>query len=175
MNKHILLTLSSILFGIILFLYFNEIIIINVHKTELKKEMLSNGYKKSIDLFYWKNNKWNKESIDILWTNSLEQNIYQIVNNWLMLLDEEKITNKKITLQSALIANSVLYVSFDSSLFSEDFSTYKKLMILESILKTLRENKIEITQVYFLVHHEIMEDHHLDFSNTWPTVVFLNC
>lgn len=175
MNKfYIKISLIFFAVGSIIFLYFNEILIINFPKKELERENIEYGHKKNIFLYFWKNDKWNKENIDILWINDLEKNIYQITNQWLNILDEEKITNKKISLQSALIENNNLYLSFDSSLFSENFSTFKKLMIIESLLKTFNANKLEISQVYFLVHHEILDDHHLDFSNPWPLSGFSN-
>jgi hypothetical protein len=175
MKKYLLLSLFSLSIGNILFLYFNEIIIINFPRLIIKKDNTIVAYKKNIKIFFWKNDKWNRESIDILWSeNNSEQNIYQIINNWLLILDEEKILSKRVSLQSALINDSTLYISFDNTLFSQESSTYNKLIILESILKTLKESNLTVNYIYFLVHNEIMEDHHLDFSNAWPISGFLN-
>ena len=169
-----IIILFSLLTSLIIFFYFNEIIILNFPKTSLKKELLETAQRKTLNLFFWKDNRWHKDEIYVLWSKNINQNIFQIINNWLSLIDEEQIINRKISLQSSSVENYTLYLSFDNNPFSEDFSTRKKLMIIESLLKTLRESKIEINQIYFLVHHEVIEDAHLDFSNAWPINGFLS-
>src|SRR5690606_23993747 len=94
----------------------------------------------------------------------------------LTLLEEEQVLEKKASLQSVTqsISSNDVYISFDRTPFNEDAPTFDKLMIIESILKTLRENGITIPNIYFLVHHQIMKDLHLDFSHAWPIEGFLN-
>lgn len=130
--------------------------------------------KKSIKLFYWNNSKWMNESIDILISGNTQDDIQHIIISWLNLLDEEKII-EKISLQTALISenSNELFLSFDRNLISEEISTYEKLMLIEGLLKTLRENGIKIPKINFLVYHKTMQDAHLDFSNPWPLEGFL--
>ena len=131
--------------------------------------------KKDVWLMYWHNKKWNKEKIQILWSNDKAKNIQYLVSSWLNLLEEELVIKKKISLQTVLLTSSgnIAYLSFDRNIFSRKYSTHEKLMLIEGLLKTIRENDITLQGIYFLVHHQIMDDYHLDFSNPWPLYGFL--
>ncbi|MDR3646268.1 MAG: hypothetical protein P4L22_01865 [Candidatus Babeliales bacterium] len=164
-HSFIFLILGTIFFGIQ-----NDFIIFRwPTKTIAFKEDNNLATKKRIKLFYWNNNKWINETTTILVSANLQDNVQHILNSWLNLLDEEKII-EKIFLQTALIseASNELFLSFDRNLLIEDHSTYQKLMLIEGLLKTLRENDIKVPKIYFLVYHKPMQDSHLDFSNTWP-------
>ena len=132
--------------------------------------------KQTTTLYFWKNDSWQQEQNDILWGPDLASNFTNLIQSWLVLLEEEKITRHKITLQSALITPNLqtIYLSFDQSLFSQDFSTYQKLLIIEGLLKTLRYNHLTVPNIQILVQHKIAKDTHLDFSNPWPLTGFLN-
>jgi len=110
----------------------------------------------------------------MLWTGDKATNIQYLLQSWLSLLDEEQAMKKKVSIQAVLLASSdtQAYLSFDRNPFGQDDSTYDKLMWLEGLLKTLRENEIKLQGVYFLVHHQTMDDYHLDFSNPWPMYGF---
>ena len=60
--------------------------------------------------------------------------------------------------------NQFVYLSFDRPLFNEENSTNSKLMLIEALFKTLRDNGIKIQGIIFLIHHQEMLDPHLDFS-----------
>jgi hypothetical protein len=130
---------------------------------------------KKITLFFWHNESWQKESTQLVWTDHQGQNTLYVVNSWLCLLDDEKITHKKVSLQAAMLnpTGSELYLSFDRSLFFKQETTYTKWMLIEGLLKTLRENGIRPQSVRFLVNHEPMQDNHLDFINSWPIGGFI--
>lgn len=132
-------------------------------------------HKKKIILFCWKNDKWFSEQTEILWSDNIAENITNLTQNWLILLDDEKITSNKITLQSVLLTTNqqTAYLSFDQVLFSKDSNTYQKLMLIESLLKTFRSNQISTPHIQFLVQHQLIKDSHLDFSNSWPINGFL--
>ena len=51
---------------------------------------------------------------------------------------------------------------------------FKKWMMIEGVLKTLRENNITVKDVHFLVQHQPLSDPHLDFSVAWPLHGFIN-
>jgi len=80
-----------------------------------------------------------------------------------------------VSLQNVLISidETEVYISFDRNLLNEENSTKEKLMLIESLLKTLRDNEITVQQVHLLVHHQEMLDSHLDFSHAWPIIGFL--
>jgi len=133
------------------------------------------AHKKPATLFFWHNKRWNKETVEILQTNDNAQTAQHLLNSWLTLLDEEQVMAKKVMLQSALLSDDQqLYLSLDRNPFNETDSTYDKLMWIEGLLRTVREQSISVQGVRFLVHHQPMQDYHLDFSNSWPLAGFLN-
>jgi len=179
-NKYfIAIVIASFIFGSLFFSIYHGWIIVRYpsYKSEVKQSLRSmKSSKKKVLLEYWHKKKWNKEKIDLLWTDDKSKNIQYLINSWLTLLDEEGAMKKKVSLQAILLSSSgnKAYLSFDRNPFSKGCLTFDKLMWIESLLKTLRENGVQLQSVYFLVHHQIMEDYHLDFSNPWPICGFLN-
>lgn len=130
---------------------------------------------KKLFLYFWHHDAWHHETTQLVWSNHSAQNICYLINSWLSLLDDEKLTIKKVTLQTAMIdpSNNELYISFDRSLFSKEATTYEKWMLIEGLLKTLQENGITTPRIHFLIHHQPMLDPHLDFTSPWPLSGFL--
>jgi len=142
-------------------------------KTEVAQTSASfRARKKKVNLIFWYHDKWNIETVDILETNDQAQTLQHLINSWLTLLDEEQIMSKKVTLQSASL-DTTAYLSFDRNPFDEQSTTHQKWLWVESLLKTIRDNDITVQNIRFLVHHQIMQDNHLDFSNPWPITGFL--
>lgn len=146
------------------------------------------GTKQNLVIHYWANQRWNSELIDTINSSNSTKNLKQLVTSWLSLLSEEKILCQKPALQSVLIDQKTknLYLSFDRALFTGSESTKEKLLIIESLLKTIREhqitqpvnkfasaNQIPIETITFLVLHQPMPDSHLDFTISWPISGFL--
>jgi len=166
------------LFGFFFFAFYNGLIILRYPSYRAEVEQFIENMKvdkKKVFLFYRNKKKWNKEKVYLLWTNDKAKNIEYLINSWLTLLDEERVMKKRVSLQTVLLASSLqkAYLSFDRNPFSSDSPTHEKWMWVEGLLKTLRENDIDLQTVYFLVHHQIMDDYHLDFSNPWPICGFL--
>lgn len=132
--------------------------------------------KKQATLFFWQHEKWKSETQDVLWSESIDHNIHTLINTLLNMLEEENILHKKITLQSALLSPSghEAYLSFDHNPLPKESSTFEKWMIIEGLLKTIRENKIPIQGIQFLVYHQPLCDPHLDYSKPWPIHGFIN-
>ncbi len=129
---------------------------------------------KKIVLFFWKHEQWHKEHNSVIWSSDSTQNVKTVTNNWLTLLEDEKIIDTDMQLLSAVISsNKELFLSFNKDLFNMQSSTYAKLMIVHGLLKTLHENKIPVQSVRFLVHHQILADDHLNFSIPWPITGYL--
>jgi hypothetical protein len=130
--------------------------------------------KKQIVLHYFHGDKWKVEKQELLWSDNIEKNIFQMINAWLILLDEERITAKKIMLQSALISTAgCVYLSFDHNVLNKEDPIFKKWMVIEGLLKTIVLNGIAISQVQFLVQHQQMNDAHCDFSLPWSIHGFI--
>jgi hypothetical protein len=124
--------------------------------------------KKQIVQHYFHADKWKTEKQEILWQDSIEKNIFHMINAWLALLDEEHITSKKTTLQSVLITPSgIAYISFDHNILGKEETIFKKWMLIEGLLKTILSSGITISQIQFLVQHQPLQDAHLDFSMPW--------
>lgn len=180
-NKVIaIISATACLFGIIFFILYNNLIILNIpyltNKNIIKES--STISKKKVFIHFYKNDSLEKEEIDILWShdyNEEEQNIKKLVQSWLIILDEEEIVEKKATLQTVAISDATneIFLSFDRPPFNSMESTHKKLLIIEGLLKTLRENIDNKRKVRFLVHHTQMIDYHLDFSKAWPIEGFI--
>ena len=165
----------SFLMGMIFFAWYNNFIIITTTRINDASSLSSSLIqKKEVIHFYFHNDKWKTEKQEILWTNNVIKNIMHLINAWLTLLDEESITIKKITLQSALLSVAgTLYLSFDHQILIKDDTIFKKWMMIEGILKTLKENNIVIQNVHFLIQHQRLNDPHLDFSESWPIHGFM--
>lgn len=131
--------------------------------------------KKTVSIHYWHHERWHTEKQELIWSKNLTENLYTTISNWLSTIDAEQIIPKKITLQSATILPNKqdVYLSFDHNILSKEWSTFEKWMLIESLLKTIRENALPIQRIYFLVHHQPLHDPHLDFTNSWPIDGFI--
>ena len=171
----------SLLAGGLFFAYMQEWIILRMPHTlsiahqDISTSVANQWSKKRVKLSYWHKGTWHTEDQDLIWSNDTSTNIGYLINSLLTLLDEEMIMEKKVTLQTVLLATTgnQAYLSFDQNPLSLESSTYTKWMWLEGILKTLRDNGIPIRSVHFLVHHQPLEDDHLDCSRGWPLTGFL--
>lgn len=171
-TKHFYITLSSVSFfsALLFFAIYNQwILFCSPFSSQQTLPSASVIQKKQITHYYFHGDKWKTERQEMLWVDSIEKNIFHLVNAWLSLLDEEHITLKKITLQTALIAtNGCVYLSFDHNFLHKEETIFKKWMIIEGLLKTMALNGIPVTHVQFLVQHQHLKDAHLDFSLAWP-------
>lgn len=172
----ILISCSCALIGALLFAFSQGWIIIQSPSSTKTVPTTSGAItKKKVTLYYWHHNSWKRESVDLLWADSAAQTLEYLANAWLTLLDEENIMPKKIIVQSVLMTQSGhAYISFDRYPFEKEHATtHDKLLWIEGLLKTIRENGINIQSVQFLVNHQPLNDPHLDFSNPWPLRGFL--
>jgi hypothetical protein len=161
--------------GLLFFAYMQDIIIIRRpfgHETVAGKSIT----KKEVSLSFWHHHKWHHEKKELLWHENPGVNIQLLINNLLALLEEEQINQKQAVVQSVLIAPSghTAYVSFDRLPATQEETTYDIWMLIEGILKTVRENTGDIDTIHFLVDHKTWHDQHLDFSKPWPIKGFIN-
>lgn len=172
------LILCSICFlgAVLLFAYMREWVIIRMPQIQTTKYEEPQVKKQPVSLWFWQQNRWNNEKTEVLSSNNVSDNISHLVSALLSLFEEEKLVDKKVTLQSVSLSSDgmIAFISFDRPPLKKQASVYNKWMMIESILKSLRENNIKIQKVQFLTHHQPMQDIHLDFSNSWPTPGFNN-
>ena len=173
-QRYLFLSAACFVIGIIFCAFYNQWLIIKLPSQQPINTISTLVNKKTVILDYFHHDKWKTETQEHLWTESDAKNLIQLINAWLTLLDEEHITPKKTTVQSVLISpSSTAYISFDHNILSKEDSIFKKWMVIESLLKTIRSNTIVIQNVQFLMHHQILNDAHLDFSSPWPLNGFM--
>ncbi len=175
-TSYLLLTLFFLGFGMLLFALTRGWIVIKFPE----KYNYAQNYaalpmgKKTVKLYFWHNNKWQHETIQLIWGQDQSKNVEYVINSWLSLLDQDQIIDKKVVLQTALLSESnYAYLSFDRPLFGKEDTTHQKLLLLQSMFKTIKENGINLQGVHCLVQHQPMIDTHLDFSNPWPMSGFV--
>lgn len=166
---------AAFIIGMLFFAFYNQWIIIKVpfnkNQNSTPTSMIC---KKEITLHYFHHEKWNNEKQELLWSDNTTKNTHQLINAWLTLLDEECITSKKITLQTALLSQSgTMYLSFDHNFLKKEDTIFNKWMLIEGLLKTIKTNTISIQHVQLLVQHQPLIDQHLDFSMSWPVHGFI--
>lgn len=173
-KRYSILSVSLFLLGIFMYAWYHEYIIINPRKSFFVTPQENNTQKQKITLHHFKQT-WHKDQVQILLSENYAQNAQLIIGCWLENALEEGLLKKKTLLQQALLTqNQELILSFDRTLFNKESSTFDKWMIIEGILKSLKESTSSIKKVRFLVNHQPLIDPHLDFSNSWPIEGFLN-
>lgn len=142
-------------------------------QTQLQTSDVSFTQQKVI-LFFWKHEQWQKEYTTVIWSSDVAHNVKTITNNWLMLLEDEKLIDTDVQLLSAIITtNKELFLSFNKDICNLQDATYAKLMVIHGLLKTIHENKIPVQSIRFLMHHQTLTDDHLNFSISWPIIGYL--
>lgn len=146
------------------------IITLTTHVQNQSSVPTSSYTKKRATLFGWRLNRWVTEPIDILWGSEESHNTQQLIQAVLNLACDEHIISKKIAVERVLphYQTSQLLIFLDQSPFSKSMSIHTKLMLIESILKTVRENGVKPSGLFFLVNNQPLHDQHLDFRQAWP-------
>lgn len=176
-KKNLFITILLLVFfvGFLFFYHVQKSFFIGSNKICFT-ESENNKTERFINLYYYIDGKCKIEKTAIFYNNkNITENVKTVLESWLKVAYEEKFLNKKIGLQIASLSNdnTELYISFNSNLLSVDWSIYRKLTCIESLLKTLQNFFDSIHKVNFLVLHESMPDDHLDFSVSWPIGGFI--
>jgi len=179
MKKIIYIGSCFILFfiGSLFFLYQESWIIITSPFSRQNEQTISlqnNTIYKTITLYGWQQNEYKTESTEIIYSDNIAQNLTLLLNSWLIFLEDEHITDKQTQVMSVALPHSKTeaFISLNQQPFDPAWSTYRKLMWIESMLKTIRENKIPISSIRLLVHHQPLQDDHLQFDISWPITGF---
>lgn len=125
---------------------------------------------------FYKDGAWHTEYNELSVSPDTQKMIHYVVNSWLSFLHEEHIMKKRVTAHAVLISanGNDLFISFDRNPLQKESSIYEKWMWIEGLLKTIRAQGIKIAHVHFLVHHQPLQDAHLDFENPWPIAGYAN-
>lgn len=168
----VLITLICCTAGTIFFLIQRNWLII--HFTFDRPQKMFNqqsSLPKALKIYYLKDEKWHHEEATIIWDeNNAALNLKQVVRQWLKVLQDENLVLPHLALESAALSSpgSEAYLSFDHSLFAQEWSIMRKWQLLESLFKTLHQANFHISNLSLFVHNKPMDDDHLDLSEPLP-------
>lgn len=170
-TKLITLVICCVCIGVLYYAWQQQWVIITFTTHVQNQSTTASSYaKKQATLYWWHLNRWATESVDMLWGSDESHNAQQLIQAVLTLTADEHIITKKVVVERVLIYHqtSQLLVFFDQSPFSKNMSIHTKLVFIESMLKTVRENGVKLSGIYFLVNNQPLNDQHLDFRQVWP-------
>lgn len=158
--------------GMFFFALKHEFILIRLPGSHngLAPNALVTNNKKTVILFAKTGDTWHTEQQELIWTNDVAENMRLLTMNWLMFNQEEHLAEKNVTVQSCALSTSEqeIYISFDRNPLPKEQPIIVKWLLIESLLKTIRENKIPLVSVHFLINHQPLQDPHLSFDLPWP-------
>jgi len=165
-----LLVLFCLFGGFVYYAWQAQWIIFNIPDRNTVHKVDDGYTKKDIYLYYWHNKQWAHERVQLLLSLEEAANAQQVTQAVLSLLGEKHALKKKTTVTSVVRTYDAqqLIIFLDQAPFLLNMSIQTKHMIIESILKTLRESGITTPLVNFFVGQQPMQDAHLDFSVAWP-------
>jgi hypothetical protein len=165
------------LFGILFFCYQESWIIINIpQNTGFLNLQKSTVKKSSVQLWAFKQNKWITETTEIIKNDKVAQTLQNLLNSWFLFLEEEQILSQTINVTSVVVSptNTLAFISLSQNPFNPQASTYESMMLIESMLKTIRENKISIQSIQLLLRHQPLIDQRLNLSIPWQISGYMN-
>jgi hypothetical protein len=167
-----LISFILFVFGALFFLQQESWIIINLPTTPVATTSQATDIKpQEVKLWLWHSHTMKQETAEIIVsTNDKATTLKHLINSWCMLLEENNITDKQIAAQSVALSPSKqeAFVCLNHPPFLPQASTYEKMMIIESLLKTIRSNITGITHIRLLINHQPLQDEHLNFDIPWP-------
>lgn len=166
------------LLGLLLFLYQDSWIIITSpfsNSNQQQETHQQTTTTKPVTLYALVNGKTKQETTTIVYSQNIAENIKHLLNAWILFIEDEHLINQENKIISVALSPSKqdAFICFNQYPFETSWSTYRKLMLIESLLKTLRENNIPIKAIRLLVQHQPLIDDHLNFNVSWPIIGFL--
>jgi hypothetical protein len=168
------------LFGAFFFFIQREWLIFRFNFGFIKSKELFNKQdlplQQKVKMYYWKEDKLFFEEQTFVWFSDSSQTLKHLVNNWLSFLHQERLIDKGVSIENVLIdiTKQRAYFSFDQTIFTHEFSIFDRCNLLECLSKTIKSSGINIKSIMFLVKNQIMDDDHIDFSESWPIDGFLH-
>ena len=178
-NIYFIICLTLLSIGSLFFLYQESWIVFFIPHQQMPTNISIEQNSKTQEVTLWVFNSntrsLKKESIEMIYGDDISQNLKLLINNWFLFLEEEGLIDKQIIVQSVALCerSTQAFVSINQYPFDKSMSTYQKLMIVESLLKTIRENNISISSIRLLIHHKQIVDDHLNFNVSWPIEGYL--
>ncbi len=165
--------------GSLFFFYQESWIVFFIPQQQVNSNVTTSqhNYTKEVTLWAWNNNtrSQKKETAEIMYSNDVTQNLKLLLNSWFLFLEEEGLSDKQIIVQSVALSPCATqaFISINQYPFDKAASTHHKLMLIESLLKTIKENDTTISSIRLLIHHKPLIDDHLNFDVAWPVQGYL--
>ena len=168
----IIAALCASIAGIVTYAWFNNWLIIAYQPCRTHTMEQSSIDMQPITIYYALpyHRDYSTEERTIITPEQEHERAFRIIQQWLAVLDESYILDRPCTVQSVSPSPTghILYISFDRIPCNEHDAAYAKWRIIESALQSLYYNGITTQSIHFLVHHQPIEDYHLDFTRPWP-------
>jgi hypothetical protein len=113
------------LMGVLFLAFEREWIIVRFPSWRHEPVHKQGAEKRSTALFFWNHDRWVQETVEVIWVEKdTGQTIKYLMDRWLTWLDEERLTDRKIALQTVLLTphEQEAFVSFDRSPFTLEAS-----------------------------------------------------
>ena len=176
--KIISLSLCASILGFLLYAWSVNWIIIatpSILTTSAKSLPSKMPIKKSIDLYFFKNQQWLHENIVVSTPQDDLKQLEIILNKLCTLLEEEQLIGSNIQIHNIACTadESELLISCTKNPFADCKNIYEKLILLETFLKNIRNHTKQLFHVRFLLLHEPLRDEHINFSMAFPSTGYL--
>ncbi|KKR96761.1 MAG: hypothetical protein UU47_C0008G0019 [candidate division TM6 bacterium GW2011_GWE2_41_16] len=159
--------------GLLWYAWHHDIVLIMPRKTSVFEVAQSEqSSKQSVRVYHWQEKAMAQETINCIWPHDFDGQVSYLTQAWLDVAQGD--TKKPVTVERAVSAqaHNELFISFDRVPWDKDWSVERKIQIIESYLRILRENVSNTMTVRFLVHNEPMQDAHIDLSRGLPATGF---
>jgi hypothetical protein len=119
--------------------------------------------------YFWQQNKDIVEYEKLVWSSQPELVLANSAKRWVSVAFREGVIVEPVkVIHTALSKNNQAFLVFDRPLMNDQWSVQKKIMIVESFLKTLRTHIPSSQQIFFFLHTQPYVDEHLFFNHEWP-------
>jgi len=130
-----------------------------------------NSKQQKIRVYFWKDDKFRHDDVTIIWNiENKHDTLKHLVDSWLSTLQDEKILSKKLKVENIAIGSSEqeAYISLSQNIPWQEWPIIQKWLLIECLLKTIKEAGLGIKFVSLLVNNKPLEDAHLNFIQPWP-------
>lgn len=130
-----------------------------------------NTKQQKVRVYFWKDDKCRHDDVTIIWNIENKHDILKhLIDNWFSTLQDEKIFTKKLRVENVAIGSSEqeAYISLSQNIPWQEWPIIQKWLLIECLLKTIKESGLGIKFISLLVNNKPLEDAHLNFIQPWP-------
>lgn len=165
MKKVICIIMFLFLISLSIFVYVIYVKKNDIHVNTFKPTLLNKKDKIEYTLFFYSTQKSTQNEKISLFSATLAQDCFQLINQWLLRAWQRRVITVPIKCQSVILdpVMTTVFVSFDFPLFDDTVPLNIKITIINSLLKTIGQVSSAFQYVYFLVRHEPIIDKYVDW------------